>query len=86
MRVLATRRLSTPTLASAIEDTDARLGRDIAIDRHTPQNNPAEALSALLPGLASVGRRRDDKPPCCDDPAGPPDMGDELRTLLESLL
>lgn len=58
----------------------------VAIDRHTPQNNPAEALSALLPGLASVGRRRDDKPPCCDDPVGPPEMGDELRALLESLL
>ena len=31
MRVLETRRLSTPALAGAIEDTDARLGRDVAL-------------------------------------------------------
>ena len=31
MRILETRRLSTPTLAGAIEDTDARLGRDVAL-------------------------------------------------------
>jgi hypothetical protein len=58
----------------------------VAIDRHTPRNNPAAVLAAVLPDLATVGRRRDDKPPCCDDPAEPPEMSDELRALLDGLL
>jgi hypothetical protein len=58
----------------------------VAIDRHTPHNNPAATLATVLPGLATVGRRRDDKPPCCDDPADPPEMSDELRALLDGLL
>jgi hypothetical protein len=58
----------------------------VAIDRHTPRNNPAAALSAVLPSLATVGRRRDDKPLCCDDPPDPPKMSNELRELLDGLL
>ena len=59
----------------------------VAIDRHTPRNNPRrDALSPSPKSLATVGRRRDDKPPCCDDPASAPEMGDELREFLDSLL
>ncbi|MEO9175986.1 MAG: hypothetical protein ABI317_10795 [Gaiellales bacterium] len=58
----------------------------VAIDRHTPRNNPAATLATVLPGLATVGRRRDDKPPCCDDLRDPPAMSTELRALLDALL
>lgn len=58
----------------------------IAIDRHTPGNNPATSLAEVLPGLAVVGRRRQDKPPCCDDAASPPPMNDELRNLLDMFI
>lgn len=57
----------------------------IAVDQHTPENNPAAALAEVLPGLATVGRRRRDKPPCCEDAASPPPMNDELRGLLNAL-
>ncbi len=58
----------------------------VAIDRHTPHNNPVDSLTAVLPGLATVGRRRDDKPPCCDEPSGPPEMNDDLREMIDALL
>ena len=58
----------------------------VAIDRHTPRTNPAATLATVLPGLATVGRRHDDKPPCCDDPADPPETSDELHALLDALL
>jgi hypothetical protein len=58
----------------------------VAVDQHTPESNPAASLAETLPGLATVGRRRQDKPPCCEDPASPPPMNDELRKLLENIL
>lgn len=57
----------------------------VAVDRHTPESNPAAPLAEVLPGLAIVGRRRQDKPPCCEDAASPPPMNDELRNLLDTL-
>ncbi len=58
----------------------------VAVDQHTPENNPAASLAEALPGLAIVGRRRQDKPPCCEDAASPPPMNDELRKLLDTLV
>lgn len=58
---------------------------EVAIDRHTHAHNPAAALAELLPGLSRVGRRRADKPPCCEDPADPPPMNQELRDFLGAL-
>lgn len=58
----------------------------VAVDQHTPESNPAASLAETLPGLATVGRRRQDKPPCCEDAASPPPMNDELRKLLENIL
>jgi hypothetical protein len=58
----------------------------VAVDRHTPENNPAAPLAEVLPGLAIVGRRRQDKPPCCEEAASPPPMNDELRNLLDTLV
>jgi hypothetical protein len=58
----------------------------VAVDQHTPENNPAASLAKVLPGLATVGRRRQDKPPCCEDAATPPPMNQELRNQLDTLL
>lgn len=58
----------------------------VAIDRHHDSNNPANALSEVLPGLATVGRRSKDKPPCCDHAAEPPAMNNELRRFLGILI
>lgn len=48
------------------------------------KHNPAAALAEALPGLATVGRRRSDKPPCCEDPSEPPVMNDALRALISA--
>jgi hypothetical protein len=58
----------------------------VAVDEHLPKHNPTAELADALPGLSTVGRRRQDKPPCCEDPASPPTMNDELRELLEDIL
>jgi hypothetical protein len=58
----------------------------VAVDQHTPKNNPAASLAEALPGLATIGRRRRDKPPCCEDAASPPPMNDDLRKLLDKIL
>lgn len=57
----------------------------VAADKHTPTNNPAATLAEILPGIATIGRRRRDKPACCDSPAAPPAMNEPLRKLLEHL-
>jgi hypothetical protein len=57
----------------------------VAVDQHTRENNPAASLAEALPGLAIVGRRRQDKPPCCEEAASPPQMNKELRDLLDTL-
>jgi len=57
----------------------------VAVDQHTPKSNPA-SLAETLPGLATVGRRRSEKPPCCEDAASPPPMNDELRKRLDTLV
>jgi hypothetical protein len=44
----------------------------VAVDQHTPVSNPATSLAEALSGIAIVGRRRQDKPPCCEDAAMPP--------------
>ncbi len=58
----------------------------VAIDQHLPQHNPVQSLAEALSGLATVGRRRQDKPPCCEDAATPPPMNDELRNRLDMLI
>ena len=56
----------------------------VALDKHDRKHNPAGTLAKELPGLATVGRRRSDKPPCCEDPSEPPAMNDELRAFLSA--
>jgi hypothetical protein len=58
----------------------------VAVDQHLPKHNPVQSLAEVLTGLATVGRRRQDKPPCCEDAASPPLMNDDLRKLLDSIL
>lgn len=57
----------------------------VALDKHDRKQNPAAVLAEVLPGLATVGRRRSDKPPCCEDPTEPPTLNEELRELLYGL-
>jgi hypothetical protein len=57
----------------------------IALDKHDRTHNPAAVLADVLPGLATAGRRRSDKPPCCEDPTKPPAVNEELRELLYGL-
>jgi hypothetical protein len=54
----------------------------VALDEHDRAHNPAAELAQVLPGLATIGRRRSDKPPCCEEAHQPPVMNKELRDLL----
>jgi len=49
---------------------------------HTAASNPHAEIAEGLPGLASIGRRRRDKPPCCDDPERPPVLSDEAQAFI----
>jgi hypothetical protein len=57
----------------------------VALDKHERDRNPAADLAEVLPGLATVGRKRSAKPPCCEDASDPPEMNEELRSLLSAL-
>jgi hypothetical protein len=57
----------------------------VALDVHDRDRNPAAELAEVLPRISMIGRRRSDKPPCCEDPAEPPPMNEELRELLSAL-
>ena len=57
----------------------------ISLAEHTKRANPHAVLAELFPGLAVTGRRRSDKPPCCDDAAMPPRLGEELQATLPHL-
>jgi hypothetical protein len=57
----------------------------VALDEHDRDHNPAAELAQVLPGLATIGRRRTDKPPCCEQDVKPPEMNEELRDLLAAL-
>ena len=57
----------------------------VALDEHDRDHNPAAELAQVLPGLATIGRRRSDKPPCCEQDEQPPEMNEELRDLLAAL-
>jgi hypothetical protein len=57
----------------------------VALDEHTADHSPLDSLADVLPGLARIGRRRSQKPPCCEDPSQPPAMNAELRELLSAL-
>ena len=57
----------------------------VAVDRHTESSNPAGKLSEVFPGLSPTGRRRSDKPPCCDDPSKPPQVSPALREALPNV-
>ncbi|HEY7932443.1 MAG TPA: hypothetical protein VID48_01345 [Solirubrobacteraceae bacterium] len=46
----------------------------ISLARHDKGHNPHQVLADVFPGLSPVGRRKRAKPPCCDDPEGPPVM------------
>mgnify|MGYP001547497839 CR=1 FL=1 len=41
----------------------------VALDKHERDHNPAADLAEALPGLATIGRKRSAKPPCCDEAA-----------------
>jgi hypothetical protein len=58
----------------------------VALDEHERGHNPATELAQVLPGLASVGRRRSDKPPCCEEPDEPPAMNQDLRDLVATIV
>ena len=57
----------------------------ISLAGHTKRANPHAVLAELFPGLAATGRRRSDKPPCCDDAAMSPRLGEELQASLPQL-
>ncbi|HEX6687122.1 MAG TPA: hypothetical protein VF085_00485 [Solirubrobacterales bacterium] len=57
----------------------------VALDKHERGHNPAADLAEVLPGLATTGRKRSAKPPCCEDAADPPAMNEELSELLSAL-
>jgi hypothetical protein len=57
----------------------------VALDKHERSHNPAADLAEVLPGLATTGRKRSTKPPCCEDAADPPAMNEELSELLSAL-
>ncbi len=57
----------------------------VALDKHDRSHNPTADLAEALLGLATVGRRRSDKPPCCEDSSRPPAMNEELWKLLSAL-
>ena len=57
----------------------------VALARHTKSSAPVETLAEILPGLSCAGRRRSDQPPCCDDPADPPYVSDELAAAFGDL-
>lgn len=57
----------------------------IGLARHTRASAPVRNLADLFPGLSPTGRRRSDQPPCCEDPADPPQVSDELDGVLEEL-
>jgi hypothetical protein len=66
--------LRTPQVKAALRRMSAREKRSYEA-----------AVDGLRGGLATVGRRRSDKPPCCDDPSKLPAMNEELRELLSAL-
>lgn len=68
---------------TAFPDKDERIVI-VALDKHDRNHNPTADLAEALPGLSTVGRRRSDKPPCCEDPSKPPPMNDDLRQLLSA--
>lgn len=57
----------------------------ISVGRHTADRNPHAELARWLPGLSATGRRRTDKPPCCDDGDDPPRVSQDLSRLIESI-
>lgn len=57
----------------------------VSVDQHTKRNNPNAALAETFSGLATTGRRSENKPPCCDDPAQPPDLDESTREVLADL-
>jgi hypothetical protein len=65
---------------------DAQTVVIVAVDRHTKSHDPAVELAETFRGLSTVGRRSRDKPPCCEVPAAPPALIDELRQWLEKFL
>jgi len=65
--------------------TDADTLVIISLAEHTRRANPNAVLAELFPGLSATGRRRSDKPSCCDDPAAPPALSDEVRSELADL-
>ncbi len=65
--------------------TDAETVVIISVAEHTDESNPHAKLAEAFPGLSKTGRRRADKPPCCEDDGGPPKMGEAARTVLEDV-
>jgi hypothetical protein len=57
----------------------------VSVAKHTPGSNPHEALAEIFPGLSATGRRRSDKPPCCEDSGTPPPMSEDARAVLEDV-
>ncbi len=56
------------------------------VDQHNASSNPHAEIAERFPALASIGRRRADKPPCCLDPLDPPVVSDKTRVFLEHVV
>ncbi len=52
---------------------------------HDATSNPHAEIAERVPALAAIGRRRADKPPCCDDPVRPPRMSEEAHAFIDSV-
>jgi hypothetical protein len=58
----------------------------LSVEEHTKAHNPHETLAEIFPGLSATGRRRSQKPPCCEENGDPPEMSGEVRAFLQSLV
>ena len=54
------------------------------VGQHTDEENPHVDGAADVPQLADIGRRREDQPPCCDEPDKAP-IDQELADLINAL-
>ena len=54
------------------------------VGRHTETENVHVEGAEDIPQLADIGRRREDQPPCCEDPEDPP-VDQDLVDLVNQL-
>jgi hypothetical protein len=58
-----------------------------AIMQHTESSNPKKAIAEVLPEVSTIGVKRSEQPPCCEDFDDPPPALDQDKVdLIEALL